>query len=766
MQIEIDRTRPRVFTARQVPAFDRADVVHRLFAGQDTYDDFMIVGQLARPSAETRFDVCTDGTELFVSVLLFDSGMSLLRQWPCSLDQGVGPNSVEVLFCPYGDGIGFLQFGVGPGTEMWFNHHWPYRDERPHLAARPVWDASFRYEAMGEDLAWIAFLRFAMAGIAAEGSNSPIGFNVMRTQLHTQESATASHASGSGFPDATSCGWLRLSTQTPAPLPPLRCSTPAVPGVQLQGTYDFPDEMVGGIYTPDALRHELRLLREHGFGRVYWIDYPRWITVTQRLLADPQAEPTGDAQWDGLWRRLTQNFGQTLQAFGGDPMPVCARLAHEEGLEFFTVMKPYDALNTELPDCSFARNPAWLPPSDGYSAERLTLFADNDAPLPFPVSDVRLYASRDNRNYELCSQARITERVIARSQYIWTPAGKWSVPGEEKVRTLEIDDVPRDAQYLAVEFPPAATPGAFGNQRYLLAEAGAAAVTLSQRPQGEDFRTTGFDFCSDGSSAGWADCSEGIELRRAMPAGTALGIRFGCDAAHTGMPDPAFAQVREFWLRNWVQRAIDAGADGVDVRIAFHTRCDEWLSYAFAEPILQKFRDQTGRDPEPRHEDYATIRRIRGGFHTQFLRDAKTMLQAAGKRLEAHVEARMKTPPEHDTYAQIHWDYATWIDESIVDGVNLKYLGPFNSFVQEQILPRARQRDIPVHVIASVGDPRTVPRTPEWTTETLALIQSAGLNGLNLYELWTYMRTTPRGEPFLRGCARSVLAELKNLITA
>jgi hypothetical protein len=45
--------------------------------------------------------------------------------------------------------------------------------------------------------------------------------------------------------------------------------------------------------------------------------------------------------------------------------------------------------------------------------------------------------------------------------------------------------------------------------------------------------------------------------------------------------------------------------------------------------------------------------------------------------------------------------------------------------------------------------------------EMLGMVQNAGLNGLNLYELWVYLRTTPRGEPFLRGCARSVLAELK-----
>jgi hypothetical protein len=374
---------------------------------------------------------------------------------------------------------------------------------------------------------------------------------------------------------------------------------------------------------------------------------------------------------------------------------------------------------------------------------------------------VRLYVSHDNAHYRLFAPACVSESVVQRPRYNWSPAGKQPAGGEERVRILELDGIDFEGGYLAVEFPAAEVAGRFGNQRYLLAEASNVPLRLSQRVNGTDFKNGGFDFYDNGASAGWSDCSEGVELRQAFPAGSTLGIRLGCDAKHDKMPDPAFAQVRQFWLHNWVQRAIESGADGVDVRIAFHTRSDEWLAYAFAEPVLAEFRTQCGRDPEPCHDDYGRIRRIRGGFHTQFLRAAKELLGAAGKRLEAHVEARMKTPPEHDTYAHLHWDYATWIDEGIVDGVNLKYLGPYNPFVQQHILPRARLQGIPVHMIGAIGDPRTQPRTPEWAAESLALVQSAGLNGLNLYELWVYLRTTPRGELFYRGNSRSIFTALQ-----
>ena len=87
-------------------------------------------------------------------------------------------------------------------------------------------------------------------------------------------------------------------------------------------------------------------------------------------------------------------------------------------------------------------------------------------------------------------------------------------------------------------------------------------------------------------------------------------------------------------------------------------------------------------------------------------------------------------------------------------------LGPLNTFVHREILPRARKRGIPVHVISAIGDPRSQPRTPEWAAEQLDLVRAGGLNGLNLYEIWVYLRTTPRGEWFRRGCSAAVFARL------
>jgi len=191
-QTMIRRSAPRVCTARRVAAFDKQAVLDRLFAGEGVESDFQIVGQVARPSAEASFDVCTDGEALFVSVLFWEAGSCYSAAPQAAPAEGLGNNGVEVIFAPCADGCGFLQFGAGPGGETWFNHHWPYRDDRPDLAARPQWSLETRFEKMGEDRAWTAFFRFPLAAVTVPGNGGTLGFNVMRVQLRTGEASASS----------------------------------------------------------------------------------------------------------------------------------------------------------------------------------------------------------------------------------------------------------------------------------------------------------------------------------------------------------------------------------------------------------------------------------------------------------------------------------------------------------------------------------------------------------------------------------------------
>lgn len=781
---KLQRAAPRVCTARRVGEFDREDIVRRLFAGDVVEGDFRIVEHLSPPSAETCFDVCTDGEDLWVSVLSWESGEFFGTGEIQPENRGGGKNAVEVIFSPYGDRVGYLHYCAGPLEERWFRHHWPYRDKRPHPGARPRWDFDWHLEDMHADIARIVFFRFPLDALVPEGYDGPLGFNVMRTQLRTAESASWSHAGGSGFPDASSFGRLCLSEEQEVPESPLRRRAEAT-HFQLQGTYDFPDEMVGGPYTPEVMRREMRRLRGYGFERVYWIDYP-W----QMRALEQQADHAGPGRMPPGRR---EHWRETTEAFGGDPLPGCVEIAHEVGLEFYTVMKPYDLWlrgtlpfsedgNEEMPttlsgrvagadpflvehpEYWFRRNPAWTAGPGNGPVREVALWSDSAEPLPCEVSEIRLFGSEDNTGYRPVPGAAAETEVVERPRYRWTPAGRVRTGGSERVRVVRFSGLDLDVPYLAVQFPRDGAGTSFGNQFYLLCEVrgaeGELTVTPSMTTRRGDFRDGGFEFTA-GTQAQWSDASEGMELHRDL-AGVVLGIARGQDQRLPGMLDPSHPEVRRYWLDNYVQRAIDVGADGVDVRIAHHHGCPEWLSFAYAEPVMEEFRRREGREPSPRSEDFETIRRIRGEFHTEFLRRAKRMLSAAGMKLEHHVESRMTVPPSCDTYTQIHWDCARWIEEGIVDGVNLKYLGPFNPWVHEEILPRAEESNVPVQVIAAIGDPRSQPRTPEWAEELLQSTHAVGMAGLNLYELWVYIRTTPRGELFTRGCARSVFERLRD----
>ena len=718
-----DRLQTRTCRPLRIDHFDRAAAEARLFAEDGTHGDFRIVEQIARPSNETRFLVAIDGTILHVSIITFAAGRG-----------NTDPPGFAILIAPRGDQLGYQQYGIGPAEERWVNHFWPYLDE---LAPSPEIQAEIHTIDLGPDRAWICHAHIPLPAAAR------VGFNVMRIDSRLAECAAWNTCSGAGFPDATSAGWLCLGETAAAPAPALVGTGP----VALHATYDWPDNMVGGPYTREAVQQELRFLKDHGVTRLYFIDYPG---PDYRLDAQGQA-----------------HYRATHDALGPDIMVAICELAHDLGLEFYTVAKPYDlprgdadvSFATAHPELSFRRNPEWTVPWDARPIHQLTLYADNADPLSFDPQDIRLYQSADNRAYTQLT-CTVRDDVVTRPRHHHSPAGKRPDESRESVRRLLIDHTAITERYVAIHVPAAAAAGRFGNREFLLAEA-ALPIELARRSR-SDWQREGFVYEQDTHAAVWSDQDDECLKRRDLPAGSVIGLRLGHESHLHGMLDPGHSAVRDHWLQRWIHRAVAAGVDGVDIRIAHHHLCTDWSAFAYAQPVIDRFRETEGRSPTP--GDHARIQAIRGAFHHQFLREAKAILAPAGLKLEAHVEARMKVPASHRAYTGIHWDPAAWIDDGVLDGINLKYVGPANPWLQSEILPRARRAGIPVHAIAAIGDPRTQPRTPEWTREWIDLCQAGGVDALNLYELWVYLRTTPAGSWLPRGCSRAIFEALKDAI--
>lgn len=523
---------------------------------------------------------------------------------------------------------------------------------------------------------------------------------------------------------------------------------------QFQATYDWPDNFGNVPYSPADLEREMQWYRDCGLDRIYWLDYS-----TETWMGKRRHRP-------GHW---SAHIEKSYRMHGQDFLWSAVEAAHKAGQEFITIFKPFDLMPDEAfikqnPQCQIRRNPKWArkPKSPIRS---LRLYQCDERPFPFKKSQVRLWQSRNNRQYDLIrSRYRVKESIVERPEAVWSPRGLVSGGGTTRVRCLSIDGLNVSNPYLALSVADADAGRDLRNRAYLVAElvdedGNSVPYIVDCREQAPD---GGFDFGPrKANEASWARLDVGLE-RMSSVRGTSLAIGLSTrqETYVPGFLEPSFPEVREFWLGK-LRRGIDAGADGISIRIAHHVGCVDWLSYMYAEPVLEEFRSRAGRDPEPRNEDYTLIRRIRGDFYTELVREASRMAHDAGRKFQHHLENRMLVPPEYDCYSQIHWDWRTWIREGLVDEVDLKYIGAEHPDCYREILPFARQHGVKVNAICADPDPRSKPRSIHEGPLFLRRAREAGLNGINLYELWIYRRMTDRGHPMTRGSGEAIIREMR-----
>ena len=751
---------PRCLTARQVETFDQGELLRHLRAHQADLNEqtkFGLCETFIRPSTEIAFDVARDGKDvLHVSLYFHDLGKG-----PGAGDK----NSIEIAFAPYGDVHAFIQCGI-TGKDHWVNSFWPFRDGRADLSRRFERDIKITThdEPMRELTERLVTFHIPVADIAAPEAKGLVGFNMMRVNCTAGENATWNPTCGAAFPDASGFGFLRLDESAPHPAE-LPRAKPLKGKVQLQVEYDWPDEMVGGPYTFEAIRDELAFLKRHGVGRVYWIDYPAFNNCD-----GTETDKFPFATHSVIYKHAVE----TKKLLNGeDPMFVACRCAHELGMEFYTTIKPYDLFNDDFcvqngKKYGVRRNPKWTTPEGPKTVSKLLLVRDGDQPFEFDPKAVKVSTSLDNKTYAPAPGAMLAERAMDYPNTVWTPAGNQPVGGTHKVRVLEVTNLPGPCEYVAFEFPKG--DWKFRNYRWELVSAETdcgpvrgmcSNLRNRQDANGIVVRKGVYEFIHDGAAAGWSDQTEAIDRFYGFTGGGHFAVRLSDIATREDMLEPTFPEVRQYWLDTFVKRAIVAGVDGVDVRIANHRVASDWLAYCYAEPVLKEFKARYGREPRVSAEDIEAVRRIRGEGHTQFLVEARRLLHAVGKRLEHHIEARMKADPSIDAYQGVHYDWKRWIDEQIVDGVNLKYLGPFNRFVATEVMPRCQAKGVSVHQIAAYGDPRREARTWEMDVAGMEQCRLGGVAGFNLYEVWCYLRTTPTCDRMIRGNALMVFEALK-----
>jgi hypothetical protein len=147
----------------------------------------------------------------------------------------------------------------------------------------------------------------------------------------------------------------------------------------------------------------------------------------------------------------------------------------------------------------------------------------------------------------------------------------------------------------------------------------------------------------------------------------------------------------------WIKAMLDAGADGIDVRLGGHHSDISWIEYGFEEPVRDEMLKRTGVDIWQTDDfDYDKWRKVRGEAYTQFLREVSQEVRQRGKKMAVHIDSNFDGAPGHGGAMNLVCDWQSWIDEGLMDRITAKSLWP-GSTPARQVLAAAHARNIPVH---------------------------------------------------------------------
>ncbi len=169
-----------------------------------------------------------------------------------------------------------------------------------------------------------------------------------------------------------------------------------------------------------------------------------------------------------------------------------------------------------------------------------------------------------------------------------------------------------------------------------------------------------------------------------------LALVKGKERYVTGALSPAYPEVRRLWLRH-VGECLDAGVDGVDLRVGNHNRSLEWENYGFEPPVRDEFVRRYGRAPGRRAGDAARCRQILGERYTEFIKAAAALIRRRGRRVQLHL-GRGEIAAD---YFPIQFEWERWLREGLADEITL--MTDYPSHFYRQIAAAAKRRPVPMY---------------------------------------------------------------------
>ncbi|MAE62695.1 MAG: hypothetical protein CMJ18_00360 [Phycisphaeraceae bacterium] len=565
---------------------------------------------------------------------------------------------------------------------------------------------------------------------------------------------------------------MRIERQgsSPARRPARRADRPL-----LAATVDFLDDILYEPFTTGLIDRLVERLAELDIGRIYFHHTTRVRPEALGPDADPQLSRSLD-QWK--WGRDADDgssYGTRTVRNCYPFLPKAVDSAHRRGMQVYAVIKPMDMhvghptggpspfFNEHLfqsrPDASMQR---WMPPemTDDRPERRpvatLRFRKDDDRDHGVRPEQITVWTSDDNESYRPVEPPPKISMELRPTRFRRHWEGGWT--DERPVQTITIDGLHLTSRYFAVTVD-GDRAGTFRNRVYRLAEILDAEgqeipVThnLLEFPRDGDapwrgeggFVFTGFT-TSRQPTASWIG-RDWIEMLQALD-GIDRGIAFerGVRESLVGAPDPANPVVREYWM-DWLVESLDAGVDGIDLRIIHHNNPMDWANYGFSGHVADAYERRFGGPLRPeaacRHEHAQLL----GEVYTEFVREASRVTRQRGAKMQHHVSVPMDSPPHIRPMTGIQWDWRRWIEEGLLDAVTLKNLDPDSCFFDEVMAVAERHGVETIHCpylncILNASD--------TWPEQLRAVVENVtrhGMDGLILYESASFLNANGAGE--------------------
>lgn len=491
---------------------------------------------------------------------------------------------------------------------------------------------------------------------------------------------------------------------------------------------DFIDDALEIHFTPDKIEQMMKLFQQAGVKRVYWQHYG--------------GARTNFKFWNGF--SSTQASRDTLRSLEGNPIRVAARKAKQAGLEIYAVIRPYENglsrttpsgspvasahpgveqiggpvqvlmdFVLQHPEMRIERRKTKIQ-DNGHRPviRKIQLIKNDDRPTRLGPADIEIWTSPDNYQYKKREVSFTFSEHVEPASRDFVSFGKIKTAAGTPVRVLTLAGLNLTDKYVLLTTGHKQGSGDFRNLATEIIKAydlngkqipTSVATSYATWNPHRNFRTNGLAF-----DTGFGSTEVTLDIDNSAGKGGFVAI---CGEKNEYLPASlceAYPEVRQFWLR-MVQECLDAGVDGVDLRVQCHSSwTDDPFEYGFNPPIVAQYKQRYGVDIL--HDDYDAdkLADLRGEYYTRFVRSTSSMVRGAGKQMQVHINTDLLSPTYSKrvnpfTYPRnISFDWEKWLAEGMVDEVTLRslVLRPdqlSTDAYSQRVIESCRKRGVPLH---------------------------------------------------------------------